>query len=66
MDGVRLDWEAGDLMILPLKPGGVEHQHFNADPNEPCKWLAFINTTFQAATGTLITQQEAASSFEAP
>jgi Cupin domain len=64
MDGVRMDWEEGDLMILPLKPGGVEHQHFNSDPEKPCKWLAFINTNFQAATGTLIRQQAPASSFD--
>ena len=25
VDGERHDWEAGDLLLLPLKPGGVEH-----------------------------------------
>ena len=42
VDGVKEEWEAGDLLLLPLKPGGVEHQHFNNDPSVPCKWVAFI------------------------
>ncbi len=42
VDGVRHDWEAGDLILLPLKPEGVEHQHFNAEPGKPCKWIAMI------------------------
>src|SRR5262245_13987428 len=29
VDGERVDWEAGDLILLPTKPDGVEHQHFN-------------------------------------
>ncbi|MBI4333266.1 MAG: cupin domain-containing protein [Chloroflexi bacterium] len=42
VDGVRYDWEAGDLIVLPVKPGGIEHQHFNKDPNRPAEWIAFI------------------------
>ena len=44
VDGERLDWEGGDVMVLPIRPGGVEHQHFNKDPEKPVKWIAFINT----------------------
>ena len=44
VDGERLDWEAGDLLLLPIRPGGVEHQHFNKNPDRPVKWVAFINT----------------------
>ncbi len=44
VDGERVDWEAGDLLLLPLQPGGCEHQHFNADENKPVKWIAFIHT----------------------
>jgi len=44
VDGERLEWEAGDLMLLPIKPGGVEHQHFNKDDSKPVKWIAFIHT----------------------
>lgn len=42
VDGVRMDWKKGDLIILPLKQGGVEHQHFNLEPGQPCKWMATI------------------------
>lgn len=40
VDGVRYNWKKGDLILLPIKPGGVEHQHFNDDPNETAEWLA--------------------------
>ncbi|MDZ4247579.1 MAG: cupin domain-containing protein, partial [Dehalococcoidia bacterium] len=42
VDGVRYDWEAGDLVVLPIKPDGVDHQHFNTDPNKPAEWIAFV------------------------
>ncbi|MDP2731079.1 MAG: cupin domain-containing protein [Dehalococcoidales bacterium] len=42
VDGQRYDWEDGDLILLPVKPGGVEHQHFNDDPANPAEWMAFI------------------------
>lgn len=42
VDGEKYDWEQGDLIVLPIKPGGVEHQHFNKDPNLPAEWIAFI------------------------
>jgi quercetin dioxygenase-like cupin family protein len=44
VDGERVDWQAGDLLLLPIKPGGVEHQHFNRDEDKPVKWIAFIHT----------------------
>ena len=34
VDGERVDWEKGDLLLLPLRPNGVEHQHFKWDPLE--------------------------------
>lgn len=37
-DGVRHEWEKGDLIILPIKPGGIDHQHFDLGGN--AKWLA--------------------------
>jgi gentisate 1,2-dioxygenase len=40
-DGQRVDWEAGDLIVLPIKPNGVEHQHFNLS-DKPSKWIAFV------------------------
>ena len=44
VDGEKLEWEGGDLMLLPMKPGGVEHQHFNKYPDKPVKWIAFIHS----------------------
>lgn len=42
IDGERHDWKAGDLLLLPIKPGGVEHQHFNTSTDRPARWLALI------------------------
>lgn len=44
MDGERIDWRKGSLLMLPMKVGGVEHQHFNLGPPEkPAIWIAMIN-----------------------
>lgn len=51
VDGIRHGWEAGDLILLPLKPGGVEHQHFNAEPAKPCVWLGIIHGGLWDALG---------------
>ncbi len=42
VDGERYDWQEGDLILLPGRVGGVEHQHFNLEPGKSCKWCAFI------------------------
>ncbi|HLC26965.1 MAG TPA: cupin domain-containing protein [bacterium] len=56
VDGQRYDWEAGDLLLLPMKPGGVDHQHFNLEPDKPSRWLAFISNSFREHTGYEIVQ----------
>ena len=43
VDGERKDWQKGDLVLLPMKPEGVVHQHFNLDPAKPAVWAALIN-----------------------
>lgn len=43
MNGVRYDWEEGDMIIMPLLPEGVEHQHFNLREDGSSKWMAFIH-----------------------
>lgn len=58
VDGVRYDWEAGDLIILPFKPGGVEHQHFNKEPDRPSHWIALIFHPWFYYTASHITQVE--------
>ncbi len=34
IDGVKHEWEQGDLVLLPIKPFGVVFQHFNTDPQK--------------------------------
>lgn len=31
VDGVKHEWEQGDLIMIPIKPQGAIHQHFNSD-----------------------------------
>jgi hypothetical protein len=58
VEGERHDWEAGDLLLLPLKPGGVEHQHFNKDDSAPAKWIAFISPTLFSFGASEMVQME--------
>src|SRR5262249_38241469 len=44
VNGVRYDWQAGDLTILPMVPGGVAHQHFNLAPAVPALWMRVAYT----------------------
>jgi hypothetical protein len=50
IDGVKHQWEAGDLLNLPLRPRGIIVQHFNPDPAVTVKFVAtepnFIDCTF--------------------
>jgi hypothetical protein len=63
VDGERIDWEKGDLVLLPLRPDGVEHQHFNADPAEPALWIAFIHFPIREYVASEMTQLEVASDY---
>jgi gentisate 1,2-dioxygenase len=58
VDGERVDWEAGDLILLPTKPDGVEHQHFNKDVDAGCKWIAFCYMPLLDEVGLYIQQKE--------
>ncbi|MBI4287593.1 MAG: cupin domain-containing protein [Chloroflexi bacterium] len=66
VDGVKYDWEKDDLILLPVKDGGCEHQHFNTDPNKPSEWLAFIYDPFRDATGCDIEQKEVSPDYKGP
>jgi gentisate 1,2-dioxygenase len=57
VEGERVDWGAGDLLLLPVEPGGVVHQHFNAG-DEPADWIAFIYRPMHNAIGSYIEQVE--------
>ncbi len=41
LNGEILDWKAGDLLLLPIQPGGCTHQHWNKDASKTCRWVAF-------------------------
>lgn len=57
VDGVRNDWQEGDLIQLAFKPGGVEHQHFNGD-DRPSRWLALNCLPFADMVGAFLEQKE--------
>ena len=57
VDGVRHDWSAGDLILLPIKKGGCEHQHFNLD-SKPSRWLALQCRPLWEITGQYTHQKE--------
>ena len=40
IDGVKHPWKAGDVLNLPLRADGIIVQHFNADSNNPAKFVA--------------------------
>ena len=63
VDGERWDWEKGDLVLLPLQPGGVEHQHFNLD-DKPSVWAAFINVPIQEHLASDLQQRETSPDFK--
>jgi quercetin dioxygenase-like cupin family protein len=54
-EGERIDWKQGDLVLLPVVPGGVEHQHFNTG-DEPGTWIAFRFEPFHTALGEHVVQ----------
>ncbi len=58
VNGFRLDWQPGDLLLLPVQPNGVTHQHFNRDPEIGCRWQAFIYKPFSAYLMDQIVQVE--------
>lgn len=64
VEGERWEWEAGDLVLLPMKPGGVEHQHFNLDPEKPSTWIAFINTPIMEHLAHEMTQMESSPDYK--
>jgi quercetin dioxygenase-like cupin family protein len=60
INGEKVDWEKGDLVLLPLEKGGVEHQHFNDDPAHPALWIAFIHFPLRDYVASEMTQIETA------
>ena len=63
VDGERVDWEKGDLLLLPLRPGGVEHQHYNSEPGAECQWVAFVHWPIMEHLSMVLTQTEESPDF---
>lgn len=40
VNGVKHEWEAGDVVGLPIPPDGLEYQHFNSDPEKSAIFVA--------------------------
>jgi len=58
VDNQKLDWEKWDLITLPVKPRGCEHQHYNKKPGHPAKWMAFQYNPFNKPLGNMFEQVE--------
>jgi quercetin dioxygenase-like cupin family protein len=65
VDGERIDWQKGDLLLLPLRKNGVEHQHFNVNPEKPALWMAFIHRNIQDYVASEMTQTEVSPEYKA-
>lgn len=57
VDDKTFDWSEGDLILLPVKKGGVVHQHFNKD-GKPSRWLAMRSLPLTELFGNFIEQKE--------
>lgn len=64
VEGERWDWEKGDLVLLPLNPKEIEHQHFNLDPEKPAVWAAFIHIPMQEYLASDLQQTENSPEFK--
>ena len=58
VDGKKVDWTKGDLIVLPVQPNGCEHQHFNKTPGKPAKWMAFRYYPFSKVLGNVFEHVE--------
>ena len=58
VDGGSVDWGKWDLIILPVKPGGCVHKHYNKVKGAPAKWMAFRYNPYARALGNMFEQVE--------
>ncbi len=40
----RFEWEAGDVVLIPVN---TVHQHFNADPEKPARFISAISCLYR-------------------
>jgi hypothetical protein len=58
VDDQTVEWEKWDLILLPVKPGGCVHKHYNKVEGKPAKWMAFKYNTFSQVLGSMFEQVE--------
>ena len=50
--------------LLPIQPGGVEHQHANLNGDEPSFWMAYIYKPFHDEVARGMEQREESPEFK--
>lgn len=56
VEGEILSWQAGDLLLLPIRPHGVAHQHINKDESKKARWIAFRHSAVRDYIANFIEQ----------
>ena len=64
VNGERVEWEEGDLILLPFHPDGIEHVHFNRGDGI-AQWLAFIYMPVFDHVSSELTQTQIAPDYQA-
>lgn len=59
VNGRRFDWRAEDAVLLPIVPGGLDHQHFRARDDRPSKFMGIIYEPLVVGLGAEMVQLEA-------
>ncbi len=59
-----VEWEKWDLIVLPVKPNGCEHQHFSKDHGKPCRWMAFRYAPYSNVLGNMFDHVEDSSDWK--
>ena len=62
VEAKRFDWEAGDWMYVPVN---TIHQHFNADPAAPARFIAATNRIYKMIGYSRVDQLENAPEYDA-
>jgi len=58
VDDDKVEWEKWDPIILPVKPKGCTHKHYNKVKGAPAKWMAFRYHPFSHVLGNMFEQVE--------
>jgi quercetin dioxygenase-like cupin family protein len=58
VNGHRFDWTAEDAVLLPIVPGGLDHQHFRAHDDRPSKFMGIIYEPLVVGLGAEMVQLE--------